>query len=82
MTDHTRVTRRFSTQLSHYIPLSSLRFQASCKNYGFISYRTNEQGQCCVTDYSPLTNEETFETRELLSVRLTRHLQDVEIQAK
>ncbi|XP_043223574.1 mitogen-activated protein kinase kinase kinase 15-like isoform X4 [Amphibalanus amphitrite] len=56
--------------------------KASCKNYGFISYRTNEQGQCCVTDYSPLTNEETFETREQLSIRLTRHLQDVEIQAK
>ncbi|XP_037080511.1 mitogen-activated protein kinase kinase kinase 15-like isoform X2 [Pollicipes pollicipes] len=56
--------------------------KASCKNYVFISYRSNDQGQCCVTDLNALAPEETTETRELLSIRLSRHLQEVEIQAK
>uniref|UniRef100_A0A0P4W9Y2 Protein kinase domain-containing protein n=1 Tax=Scylla olivacea TaxID=85551 RepID=A0A0P4W9Y2_SCYOL len=57
----------------------------SCSNYVFISYRLLDTGQCVLTDPSTrIGAEDTMpsESRVLLSTKLRRHLQDVEIQSK
>lgn len=57
----------------------------SCSNYIFISYRYLDMGQCVLTDPSTrIGAEDTLpsESRVLLSTKLRRHLQDVEIQSK
>ncbi|MPC80510.1 hypothetical protein E2C01_075090 [Portunus trituberculatus] len=51
----------------------------------FISYRVLEGGQCVLTDPSTrIGAEDTMpsESRVLLSTKLRRHLQDVELQSK
>ncbi|KAK8378621.1 hypothetical protein O3P69_009370 [Scylla paramamosain] len=57
----------------------------SCSNYVFISYRLLDTGLCVLTDPSTrIGAEDTMpsESRVLLSTKLRRHLQDVEIQSK
>nr|XP_045590226.1 mitogen-activated protein kinase kinase kinase 15-like isoform X3 [Procambarus clarkii] len=57
----------------------------SCSNYIFISYRLLDAGQCVLTDPSMRIGSDDNippESRILLSTKLRRQLQDVEIQSK
>ncbi|KAK4320966.1 hypothetical protein Pmani_008220 [Petrolisthes manimaculis] len=57
----------------------------SCSNYVFISYRLLDNGQCVLTDPSTrIGADDTLpsDSRILLSTKLRRQLQDVEIQSK
>ncbi|KAG7174571.1 Mitogen-activated protein kinase kinase kinase 15-like [Homarus americanus] len=57
----------------------------SCSNYIFISYRLLDSGQCVLTDPSARIGADDSipsESRILLSTKLRRQLQDVEIQSK
>lgn len=63
----------------------TLPLKFSCSNYVFISYRLLDTGQCVLTDPSSRIGGEDnvpIETRNLLSTKLRRQLQEVEIQSK
>ncbi|XP_042878655.1 mitogen-activated protein kinase kinase kinase 15-like isoform X1 [Penaeus japonicus] len=63
----------------------TMPLKLSCGNYTFISYRTLDGGQCVMTDPSMRIGTEDSSTNDckiLLSTKLRRQLQDVEIQTK
>uniref|UniRef100_A0A0A9W6E3 Mitogen-activated protein kinase kinase kinase 15 n=1 Tax=Lygus hesperus TaxID=30085 RepID=A0A0A9W6E3_LYGHE len=60
---------------------ASLRLKLTCKSYPLIFYRLCENGSCLCTNTGNTRNDLPFEATRL-SVRLTKILQEVEVQAK
>ncbi|XP_055927798.1 mitogen-activated protein kinase kinase kinase 15-like isoform X2 [Argiope bruennichi] len=64
-------------------PASTVPLKLSCGGYTLLSYKLNDNGQCVLTDPSgrhlPL---DSAESKILLSFRLKKLLQEVEIQSK
>ncbi|XP_068222744.1 mitogen-activated protein kinase kinase kinase 15 isoform X2 [Palaemon carinicauda] len=63
----------------------TMPLKLSCGNYVFISYRTLDSGQCVMTEPSMRIGTEdstSTDSKILLSAKLRRQLQDVEIQSK
>ncbi|KAF6208098.1 hypothetical protein GE061_016548 [Apolygus lucorum] len=53
----------------------------TCKSYPLIFYRLSENGTCVCTNTGNTRNDQPFEPTRL-SIRLTKRLQEVEVQAK
>ncbi|XP_015795869.1 mitogen-activated protein kinase kinase kinase 15 isoform X2 [Tetranychus urticae] len=73
---------------NEYSTEGALQLRLSCSNYSLISYRVNENKQCIVTEpnvINMLNNGniiQSSETKILLHTKLTKILQEIEIQTK
>lgn len=62
-----------------------ISFQLSCANYTFtlLPYKINDNGQCILTDTTGVRHsDDSSESKILLSCRIKKMLQEVEIQTK
>ncbi|XP_035233225.1 mitogen-activated protein kinase kinase kinase 15-like isoform X1 [Stegodyphus dumicola] len=64
-------------------PNSAVPLKLSCANYMFLSYKLNDSGQCVLTDPSGVRGaDDGSESKIVLSCRLKKMLQEVEVQTK